>query len=479
MGMVDTLSVSLTGMHLVPTIAGSINGKPTTVSINLSAYNTHVTKSVLDKMGITSWNTRDQVIGIDGLFRAMEARIGELKAGPATGRGVFEVLDVDSDVGFNIGADLLLRADLEISLKDKQLKFFRTRNCEKSHLAYWDPNAVVVPFTVVSPDDVRPVFKVKVNGQEMRAMLSTASSHTTLSMTSARKIGLTTDSPLVGAETQAQGLGKNLVPYWEAKIATLEVGEERISNFKMGLIDMGDVDVADLIIGMDFLRAHRIYISMDQRLMYFTYTGGEIFAKTFTSIPAWIQTEIDNGNPDALLRMATMADNAGDTAAATAWYEKAAAKGKWTATLELAMRAYADGNFARSAELFQSLQKIVRSTILSPWHYFATARAGNPAQALTELKASKAASTAGDWYVAVINYLLQEIDGPTLTAMAAKKGPPNQTPPCEANFFRAQNHILQGDPAVARPLLEAALKACLPASGHYRAAKAELARMAR
>lgn len=258
MGLIDMLPVSLTGYHLVPSIAGSINGKATTVAIDMGAYNTQVSKSVLDKMGITSWNTPGQVAGIGGNFRIMEARLGELKAGPASGRGVFEVLDVDTETGFNMGADMLLRGDLEISLKEKLLKFFRTRNCEKSHLAYWDPEAVVIPFKVSQADDVRPIFKVKLNGREMTAMFSTTSTTTTLSTKAANSLGLKVGSPLVTAVGQAKGMSKEMLSYWEAKIDTLEIGEERISNFKVGMIDMGNVDVADLIIGMDFLRAHRI-----------------------------------------------------------------------------------------------------------------------------------------------------------------------------------------------------------------------------
>jgi predicted aspartyl protease len=278
MGLIDTLPVSLTERYQIPMIPGSINGKPTTVAIDLGSYNTQISKSVLDEMGITSWNTRDRIDGTGGNFRVMEVRLGELKAGPASGRGVFDVIDAASDTGFQMGADMLLRGDLEISLKEKQLKFFRTRNCEKSHLAYWSQDAVVLPFTIHGVDDVRPIFKIKVNGKEMTAMMSTASTTTILNMDAARKIGLTVDSPQVTGGKQIQGMSKDMLSFWNVKIDVMEIGEERISNVKLGMIKRG-VDVADVIFGLDFVRAHRIYISMDQRLIYLTYIGGEIFAR--------------------------------------------------------------------------------------------------------------------------------------------------------------------------------------------------------
>lgn len=478
MGLIDTLPVSLTGIHLVPTIAGSINGKPTTVGIDVSAFGTHVAKSVLDEMGITSWNTRGKVDGTGGNFRVMDVRLRELKAGPARGSGVFEVLDVDTEVGFNMGADMLLRGDLEISLKEKVLKFFRTRHCEKSHLAYWDPNAVIVPFTVRADDDLRPIFKVRVNGQEMTAILSTMSSHTMINMRAAKRIGLTLDSPQVSAGGKAKGLTRQLLSQWEAKIDTLEVGEERISNIKIGMIMSDvDVDVADMYLGMDFVRAHRIYISMDQRLIYFSYIGGEIFAKQFSRTPAWIQAELDSGNPDAFYSRAAMSENAGDTESAIAWFEKAAAKGKDAARVDLATLAYAAGDFARSAGLFKAQQRKARTPVLSAWIYLATARAGQGAQALAELKADQASSPASGWYANVINYLLSGIDAPALNAMVVKKGATAQTPACVAGFFVAQNLILQDNHAAAKPLLESVVRDCSPNAGPYRAAQADLARM--
>ncbi|MES2324361.1 MAG: retropepsin-like aspartic protease [Pseudomonadota bacterium] len=278
LGLVDTLPVSMNNLYRVPMIAGSINGKPTTVAVDLGSYNTKITKSVLDAMGITSWNTRDSMGGSGGNFRIMEVRLGELKAGPASGRGVFEVIDTSSASGFNMGADMLLRNDLEISLKENQLKFFRTRNCEKSHLAYWSQDAVVLPFKIHGDDDVRPIFKVKVNGKEMTAVMSTASSTTTLNVNAARKLGLTVGSPQVTEGNQVKGMGKDMLSYWNVKIDALEIGEERISNVTLGMIKE-DVGVADVMFGLDFVRAHRIYISMDQRQIYFTYIGGEIFAR--------------------------------------------------------------------------------------------------------------------------------------------------------------------------------------------------------
>lgn len=218
---------------------------------------------------------------------------------------------------------------------------------------------------------------------------------------------------------------------------------------------------------------------MDQRLIYLSYIGGEIFAKTFTTTPAWVQAEIDNGNPDALNRMGMMAEKSGATASAISWYEKAHAKGKGTAMVSVAMLTYASGDFARSAEVLREIQKAGPFPVLSPWLYFATVRAGNPALALIELKSGKALARLRGWDINVVNYLLGEIDAGTLKAMAAKKGATDDRSACEVGFYIAQSHIVQGNPGAARPLLEAAVRECRPASGAYRSAQFDLARLAK
>ena len=35
-----------------------------------------------------------------------------------------------------------------------------------------------------------------------------------------------------------------------------------------------------MILGVDFLRSHRVFIANSQRKVYFTYTGGTVFPKT-------------------------------------------------------------------------------------------------------------------------------------------------------------------------------------------------------
>jgi hypothetical protein len=72
----------------------------------------------------------------------------------------------------------------------------------------------------------------------------------------------------------------------------LSVGDETIQNAKLELgeifshehqlptgshISSEDLGKPDILLGFDFVRAHRIYIARGQSKLYFTYNGGPIF----------------------------------------------------------------------------------------------------------------------------------------------------------------------------------------------------------
>ena len=37
-------------------------------------------------------------------------------------------------------------------------------------------------------------------------------------------------------------------------------------------------EFADMLLGIDFLRAHRVYVAHSQGKLYFTYNGGPVFS---------------------------------------------------------------------------------------------------------------------------------------------------------------------------------------------------------
>jgi hypothetical protein len=88
------------------------------------------------------------------------------------------------------------------------------------------------------------------------------------------------------------GIAGNAVQTTVAVFSSFSIGDESIANAKLRVADMFGADtrkeigsliakriddVPDMLLGADFIRAHRIYVARSQGKMYFSYNGGPIF----------------------------------------------------------------------------------------------------------------------------------------------------------------------------------------------------------
>ena len=82
------------------------------------------------------------------------------------------------------------------------------------------------------------------------------------------------------------GLGADYVHSWVAKFDTVALAGEAIRDPRLTVADIlpelaySREPPPDVILGTDFLRAHRVLVARSQRKFYFTYAGGMIFPAT-------------------------------------------------------------------------------------------------------------------------------------------------------------------------------------------------------
>lgn len=460
LALLETLPVTYNGDYLHPTIEGSINGVPTRVEFDTSKFGSHIELAELERMGIATRNRFTRGHGVGGVEQIFSVNLKELAVGPAKGKGDFDVLDrTDDGIGAAVGADFLLRSDLEISLADRYLKFFGPINCKDQHLAYWDQNAIAIPFRIESQYNARPIFKVVINGAVMEAMISVQSS-TSISTRAAKRIGITPSTPGVEEGGVVTGIGNNQLRSWQVPIATMMVGEEKISNFKIKMLDLADI--ADVILGRDFMLAHRIMISMSQKTLYLSYTGGEIFSGSYSSDEPWIKAELQSNNPDALY--------------AFGMHEKAAAQGHRGASVKLAQKRFNAGDYDGTLKFIAQAQKRRPSFNLSSWAYLATVRKGDQAKAAKQLQADRDSVQTDDWDIAVVDFYLGKMDASKLMK-SAQANKISKAPQCKAEYHTAQFYLMAGQKDLAKPLLLAAQSSCERSSWEYEAARADQAKI--
>jgi hypothetical protein len=61
-----------------------------------------------------------------------------------------------------------------------------------------------------------------------------------------------------------------------APFSSFKVGDEEIRNPRLRVGDTREG--TDMLLGADFFLSHRIFVSNEQRKVYFTYNGGPVFS---------------------------------------------------------------------------------------------------------------------------------------------------------------------------------------------------------
>jgi hypothetical protein len=103
-----------------------------------------------------------------------------------------------------------------------------------------------------------------------------------LNKPTAAKAGITPDTPGVPA-AKAKGIGENTIDSWIGPFRSFVIGDEIIRDTMIQFADMWaglryEVQQQQpmLLLGADFLCAHRVLVAHSQRKLYFTYVGGPV-----------------------------------------------------------------------------------------------------------------------------------------------------------------------------------------------------------
>jgi len=178
-----------------------------------------------------------------------------------------------------VGQNILAYADTEYDLPHSAVRLMKVAGCGKMALAYW---AGAKPFSTLdlekgdgSPWKPHIIATVLVNGVKMRALFDTGATGTLITRAAARRAGITPDSPGVTRADNSAGLGSREVASWIVPFDKIDLGGEIASHPKLRMID-DQMDV-DMLIGIDFFRTHRIFVSNANHKLYMTYEGGPVF----------------------------------------------------------------------------------------------------------------------------------------------------------------------------------------------------------
>ncbi len=291
-------TVPLTYRGAVPTVESMVDGVPMTMLVDTGAQMSGLTLTEATKRGLPVRASDAHFYGVSGQTTASLVHLDDIAIGAAHSRDVdFWVID---DVGGGgvpfgglIGADFIFRSDVEFSPAERQMRLFLSQDCDKTFLAYWDRNASMVPLerTQLAADG-RWSVPVEVNGKTILALIDSGANRSFIDLAAAAEAGVTPDSPGVVPGESSFGIGTHKMATWVASFDTIRIGDESIgqARIQMGKLlgavrrDRNDERTAELIddhpkmlLGADFLRAHRVLFAVGQKRLYFSYLGGKVF----------------------------------------------------------------------------------------------------------------------------------------------------------------------------------------------------------
>lgn len=264
------------------TVEGSVNGQPARMIVDTGAYSTALFRPLAERLGLRLDITGRYSNGVGGSSVDYATRVDDFSfAGMHTGRVPMQVIGDASvhDGDGLVGVDFLLQADMELSLADKYLQFFRASGCGDTYLAYWDSDAMEIPFAGKEERSNKPYVMVELNGVKLMAILDTGAPRSVVYRHAAEKAGIKLDAAGVRQGRKVGGIGDGHVDSWFATFDSFAIGRESMKQVELQVLDASSRGrgAVDVILGVDFLRVHRILFAMSQDRLYMSYLGGDPF----------------------------------------------------------------------------------------------------------------------------------------------------------------------------------------------------------
>lgn len=277
-----TLPVEVVNGRATTTV--KINGSDTRFALDTGAFFNIMSNATASPLGLKlrALPFDFRISGIGGSTDAKYTRVKQFGILDTTLENI-DFLVGGSDAGYGLlGANLLDFADLEIDMAHGKLSFFKVDGCDKEGLAYWAAGRDYFMADIEPSDsniDRRTFFNVTINGKKVRALLDSGAYATLLTRRAAERVGIDLNAPDVKKSTIAHGIGAKSVKTWIVPIDSFSVGTETIQHSQMQVLDgtIGSSDT-DMLLGLDYLLAHHMFIANSQRKAYFTYNGGRVFA---------------------------------------------------------------------------------------------------------------------------------------------------------------------------------------------------------
>ena len=299
----------------VPLARAEINGQSISVLIDTGASQSVMWRPAAERLGLhlTTGPQGVRLYGAGGESRLDATLVKELRLGKFTARDVHIPVAGDRAANFEmlLGEDFWSVTSLELDLKHQFVRMMEPKGCQINELAYWAKTYSMADL-LAPPGDARSILvNVLLNGHTVRARLDSGAFVSVVSKGVADKIG----APYQGTSAEITGMGVKSLESWVGRFQTFSLGDETINNVQLRMAELGKnmkaqklgsrievaaVEAPDMLLGADFLHAHRVLIDNATRKMVFTYEGGPVFQTAKPAQPSAVGPAAPQSQPVAV-----------------------------------------------------------------------------------------------------------------------------------------------------------------------------------
>jgi len=257
--LIDSVPLTISKGHYF--VHSRINGSDVDLLVDTGSQKTLVTAALVDKLNLPPdrrhWS---RVAGAGGAGNPnydviiSELLIGKLKLSDIRAAIDGEDLSTPDFQGI-LGADVILRGDVQIDFPNRLISFFEPSSCSGKPVA-WQSPYLSDPATV-SDRSGRLLFSLSLDGHPVRAVFDTGAALTVVARSAALAAGggakASPPRTLIDVNGRRSALQR-------INFAAVQIGTEGFHNVPVNVADL-DFGEADALVGLDYLQKRVVWLS--------------------------------------------------------------------------------------------------------------------------------------------------------------------------------------------------------------------------
>jgi predicted aspartyl protease len=272
-GTVRVAETTVATLGSAPIVTLFANGRAVTLLLDTGAQTTILTPAIAQRIGAQrpQIEFQRQMRGLAGTLQTGEVELRSFTVGgvempwrrvrvaPVNVASVFS-----SPLDGVLGADTLSSFDVDLDLPGHRMILYAKQTCPAAAPAW---NARYAAITAGRSLGDHLFFPVQLDGRRIDAFIDTGSQITVFSVRAALALGVTEATLTHDPVATLRGAAAEQVSAHVHRFSRLEIGGEVVRNPEIVVADLRLSD-ADLVLGIDFLRSRRIWLSYGAKQIF-------------------------------------------------------------------------------------------------------------------------------------------------------------------------------------------------------------------